>query len=138
MSNPTNPTVEDTGDLFAGMKKKKKSKKVVFDEDLEGVAPAASESPVESAPAPASEEPPAAADDALDFSDLKKKKKKKTIKLDDEDDEGAAAAPLDKSKATVDSFGNAIVEDAPAAKETVEVDDLDEFADLKVSFVSDL
>ncbi|KAK4703408.1 translation initiation factor 2 subunit 2, partial [Phenoliferia sp. Uapishka_3] len=131
MSN--DPTLEEgPGDMFAGMKKKKKSsKKVNFDElDLESTpAPVeATPAPVEAAPA---EEAAPVEEGELDFSDLKKKKKKKSVRIATSDDDEPTP-----SASAVDSFGNTTVSATPAPAARVEeseaaTGDNDEFADLK-------
>lgn len=128
------PIDEPEGDMFSGMKKKKKGKKVVIDEELNSVSPA----PV-APPAPVTIDAPVQqpvqdggdvpAD--LDFSDLKKKKKKKVVLPTSDDDEAPKAR-------TVDAFGNEIISevviDATKKPEDTTVADEggeDEFADLK-------
>ncbi|SGY13639.1 BQ5605_C010g05925 [Microbotryum silenes-dioicae] len=145
MADPSNTT----DDLFAGMKKKKKSSKKVNFDELELDAPTASAAPVEEPAAAAVPSPvvdneptPAPAADVadageLDFSDLKKKKKKKSVRIasDDEDDAPTASGPTARK---VDALGNEIIEE-PTAEEAAATsssavsggDGLDEFADLK-------
>lgn len=135
-----------TDDLFAGLKKKKKSsKKVNFDElDLEAPSPApVTESAPADAPEPTAAKPvadspaPTPAGDDLDFSDLKKKKKsKKSVRIasDDELEDDQPRAPAARK---TDALGNEIVEDAPlpsamaGAGAATSGDAMDEFADLK-------
>lgn len=76
-TDPNAPTVDETADLFAGMKKKKKSSKKADLSALDLDAPVAPPAE-EAAPVAEASEPAAPAEDGeLDFSDLKKKKKKK-------------------------------------------------------------
>jgi len=80
-AEPNAATVDQTADLFAGMKKKKKSTKKADLSALDLDAPAAAPAE-ETAPVAEASEPAAPADDGeLDFSDLKKKKKKKVSTL---------------------------------------------------------
>lgn len=143
MSDTNAPTLDPTEDIFAGMKKKKKSKKVNFDEEAEATpvaapvaAPAVSAAPVSSpvtptekvvsTPAPVTEAPVEEGD--LDFSDLKKKKKKKAVRIalsDDEEDDSSAVKMVRK----VDNMGNESF--APAEPEAAVEGEGGEFADLK-------
>ncbi|CEQ41968.1 SPOSA6832_03734, partial [Sporobolomyces salmonicolor] len=134
----TNPPVDD---IFAGMKKKKKStKKAALDElDVDAPAPSAPSNDaagssaavdLDAAPTPAD-----AADPDLDFSDLKKKKKKKTVRIDSDAEDDESAKP--KTSKRVDKLGNE-VDDEPAADAgmaadvtAVDASGMDEFADLK-------
>ncbi|GAA5965504.1 hypothetical protein JCM21900_003901 [Sporobolomyces salmonicolor] len=133
-----NPPVDD---IFAGMKKKKKStKKAALDElDVDAPAPSAPSNDaagssaavdLDAAPTPAD-----AADPDLDFSDLKKKKKKKTVRIDSDAEDDESAKP--KTSKRVDKLGNE-VDDEPAADAgmaadvtAVDASGMDEFADLK-------
>jgi translation initiation factor 2 subunit 2 len=127
-------------DIFAGLKKKKKSKKPVdLDLDAEVVA-----TPPSATTAAATVVDDTPTEEDLDFSELKKlKKKKKTVRIVLSDDEQVEdSTPV---RAKVDALGNEIiapvaVEPTPAQKEANDAEELvakdaagglDEFADLK-------
>ncbi|GAA6005902.1 hypothetical protein JCM10207_007268 [Rhodosporidiobolus poonsookiae] len=125
-------------DIFAGMKKKKKStKKVNLDElDLDAPSPSAPSNDAAgnaaatdlAAPTPAD----AADDGELDFASLKKKSKKKSVRIDSDAEDEDMVAPRKSKK--VDKLGNEIDDEPQAASADVLAVDgsgMDEFADLK-------
>lgn len=134
-------------DMFAGMKKKKSSKKAkdlaLLDEQLAAAqAPATKadqEAPVQQASEPTDSSLPVeqVADD-LNFSDLKKKKKKKAVRIEGIDPAEEAVATGEGVK--TDALGNTVADDAALEHKPVEADMIHgqgELADAQATDVTD-